>query len=79
MKKLIKLAGILFLSLAVLCVVGLITLRLMFPPEKIKQMTLTYAQNTLHREIKFDSVSFNLIGITLTNFAMSEENYKALL
>lgn len=74
MKKLIKLAGIFFLSLAVLCVMGLITLRLMFPPEKIKQMTLTYAQNTLHREIKFDSVSFNLIGITLTNFAMSEEN-----
>ncbi len=72
MKKLIKI----ILKIAALCVgivlVGLVTLRLMFPPEKIKQMALDYAKNNLHREIKFDSVSFNLIGVTLTNFAMSE-------
>lgn len=73
MKKLIKLTIKTALVLCVIAGVGLITLRLMFPPEKVKQMALNYAQNTLHREIKFDRVSFNLIGITLVNFAMSEE------
>ena len=72
MKKLIKIIFKIGLLCAVLAVAGLMALRLMFPPEKIKQMTLDYAKNNLHREIKFDSVSFNLIGVTLTNFAMSE-------
>lgn len=74
MKKLIKWGIKIILGLAVLAVFGLVALRLMFPPEKIKQLTLNYAKNTFNREIKFDSVSFNLIGITLNNFAMSEEN-----
>ncbi len=74
MKKLIKLGIKIILGLAVLVVFGLVALRLMFPPEKIKQLTLNYAKNTFNREIKFDSVSFNLIGITLNNFAMSEED-----
>ena len=72
MKKLVKILFKTGLFCALLAVAGLVTLRLMFPPEKIKQMTLDYAKNNLHREIKFDSVSFNLIGVTLTNFAMSE-------
>ncbi len=74
MKKLIKFTVITGLIMAILAIAGLVTLRLMFPPEKIKRITLEYAQNTLHREIKFDSISFNLIGFTLNNFAMSEEN-----
>lgn len=74
MKKLIKIIVILALIGFIAIVGGLVTLRLMFPPEKVKQMTLDYAKNTWHREIKFDAVSFNLVGITLTNFAMSEEN-----
>lgn len=73
MKKFIKLLLKLGLILAVLVVAGLVTLRLLFPPAKIKQMTLDYAKNTLHREISFDSLSFNLIGVTLENFSMSEE------
>ncbi len=74
MKKPAQLVIKIILVLAVLSVLGLLALRLMFPPERIKQMTLNYAKNTLHREIKFDRISFNLIGITLTNFAMSEED-----
>ena len=73
MKKLIKTVLKILALGAVLALAGLITLRLMFPPEKVKQMTLDYAKNTLHREVKFDSISFNLIGVTLNNFAMSEE------
>ncbi len=74
MKKLIKIITILCLVGLIAAVGGLVTLRMMFPPEKVKQMTLDYAKKTWNREIKFDSVSFNLVGITLTNFALSEEN-----
>ncbi len=68
-----------FLFLTKLIVIGLLLtaiglgiLRLMFPPEKIKQIAIDYVQNTWHREVTFDSVSFNLIGFTLNNFALSE-------
>ncbi|MBR4591803.1 MAG: hypothetical protein IKO35_01170, partial [Elusimicrobiaceae bacterium] len=74
MKKLIKLLLKITLAGILLLAAGLLTLRLMFPPEKIKQLTLDYAQHTLHREVRFDSVSFNIIGITLNNFSVSEAN-----
>ncbi len=72
MKKLFKILLKVALVLAVLGVAGLITLRLMFPPEKVKTLALDYAKNTLHREMSFDKLSFNLIGVTLDNFALSE-------
>ncbi|MDD7578732.1 MAG: AsmA family protein [Elusimicrobia bacterium] len=72
MKKLLKLLLKTVLVLAVLGVAALAALRIMFPPEKIKAIALDYAKNTLHREITFDGLSFNLIGVTLDNFAMSE-------
>ena len=72
MKKLLKLLLKTVLVLAVLGVAALVALRIMFPPEKIKAIALDYAKNTLHREITFDGLSFNLIGVTLDNFAMSE-------
>ena len=71
-KKLMKWSFILAGVSAVLLVAALAVLRWMYPPEKIKAMTLSYAQNTLHREIAFDKISFNLIGVTLSNFSMSE-------
>ena len=74
MKKFIKFCFILGVCGVILTGGALLTLRLLFPPEKIKQITLEYAKNTLHREVQFQSVSFNLIGITLTDFALSEEN-----
>jgi len=72
MKKLFKLLLKTVIVLAVLGVAALAILRIMFPPEKIKAMALDYAKNTLHREISFDGISFNLIGVTLDNFALSE-------
>lgn len=78
MKKLLKLLLKTALVLAVLGVAALVALRIMFPPEKIKSIALDYAKNTLHREITFDGLSFNLIGVTLDNFAMSEaETFQA--
>lgn len=74
MKKYLRLCIKLGVLLAVLALAALAALRLMFPPEKIKQLTLDYAKTNLQREISFDAVSFNLIGITLTNFALSEQD-----
>ncbi|MCQ2410664.1 MAG: AsmA family protein [Elusimicrobiaceae bacterium] len=74
MKKFVRILVKLALVAVLLGAIGLVALRLMFPPEKIKKMTLDYAHNTLHRELSFDSVSFNLIGITLTNVALSENS-----
>lgn len=74
MKKLLKLILKIIAVLILLGALGLLALRLMFPPEKVKQLVYNYAKTNLHREISFESVSFNLIGITLNNFAMSEED-----
>lgn len=72
MKKLFKLV----VKIAVVCVIllaaGLIALRIMFPPEKLKAMAVDYAKTNLQREISFDKISFNVIGVTLDNFALSE-------
>lgn len=72
MKKLLKLCFKIAVVLVILGVGALITLRIMFPPEKLKAMALEYAKNNLQREITFDDVSLNLVGVTLDNFAISE-------
>ncbi|MBR3632252.1 MAG: AsmA family protein [Elusimicrobiaceae bacterium] len=72
MKKLLKWVGILAGVAAVLLVAAFFTLKAIFPEEKIKSIIQTYAQNTLKREITFSDLSFNLIGITLKDLAISE-------
>jgi len=72
MKKLGKLLLKICIIGAVVSAAGLITLRLMYPPEKVKQLIISYAQNSLHREVRFDDLSLDIIGVTLTNFAISE-------
>lgn len=74
MKKLLKLVLKIFVACAVLAAIGLLTLRLLFPPQKLKQMAINYVAVNFHREISFDKLSFNLIGFTLNNFAMSEDS-----
>lgn len=74
MKKIIKCLVILGICGLILGAMGVAALRIMFPPEKIKQITLEYAQKKLQREVTFESVSFNFIGVTLNNFALSENN-----
>lgn len=72
MKKLLKLCFKIALVLVILGVGALVALRMMFPPEKLKAMALEYAKNNLQREISFDGISLNLVGVTLDNFAISE-------
>ena len=71
-KKLVKIAAVSLAVLIIAAVAGFFVIRHAFPPEKIKTMVVEYTQKTLHREITFDRVSFNWIGITLNNFAISE-------
>lgn len=72
MKKLIKILAVLTVIFVLLLVAALVTLKIMFPAEKLKSMAQQYAQNTLQREVTFSDVSFNLIGLTLENLAISE-------
>ena len=72
MKKLLKLCFKIALVLVILGVGAVVALRMMFPPEKLKAMALEYAKNDLQREISFDGISLNLVGVTLDNFAISE-------
>ncbi len=72
MKKFLTLCFKIAVVLVVLGAAALVALRLMFPPEKLKAMALEYAKNNLHREITFDGISLNLVGVTLDHFAISE-------
>ena len=72
MKKLLKIILVLAVLAVILLIAAVITLRIMFPPEKLKAMAQEYAQQTLHREVTFSDVSLNLIGVTLDDFAVSE-------
>ncbi|MDD3065135.1 MAG: AsmA family protein [Endomicrobiaceae bacterium] len=59
-------AGLLF-SLALF-----VFIKIFLPQEKIKQYIVSYAKENFNREVSFDTVSFNIIGINLNNFALSE-------
>ena len=72
MKKFLKVCFKIAVVLVILAVAAFVALRLMFPPEKLKAMALEYAKTNLQREITFDDVSLNLVGVTLDNFAISE-------
>lgn len=72
MKKIVKILSILAALAAVLLIAAFITLKIMFPAEKLKAMAQEYTQKNFNREIAFSGVSFNLIGVTLDNFALSE-------
>lgn len=72
MKKLFKILAILAVLAAILLIAAFITLKIMFPADKLKTMAQQYTQKNFNREIAFSDVSFNLIGITLDDFALSE-------
>ena len=72
MKKLFKILAVLAALAAVLLLAAFIALKIMFPAEKLKAMAQDYVQKNFNREIAFSGVSFNLIGVTLEDFALSE-------
>ena len=58
MKKLLKWIFICGVFGVALLGAGLITLKVMYPPQKLKAMAVSYAKDNFHREIAFDKVSF---------------------
>ena len=72
LKKLLKIAGVLLLTAIILAVGGFFVLKSMYPPEKVKSMLADYTQKNFHREVTFSHLSFNWIGVTLKDFALSE-------
>jgi len=54
--------------------VSLMLVKILLPQDKIKQYVISYAKENFNREVSFDKASFTLIGITLSDFAMSENS-----
>ena len=74
MKKFLKRLCWAAVICALLVGAGLITLRFMFPPAKIKTLLTQYAQKNWGREVTFDSLSFGPRGLKLSGFALSEKS-----
>lgn len=60
------------ISFVFVLLAAFITLKIIFPTDKLQAMAQQYAQNYLHREVSFSKVSFALIGVTVHNLAISE-------
>jgi len=73
-KKLFKVLVVLAIIFALLAVAGFFVLKSMLTDEKVKGYVDTYAKQYLGREVKYDKLSFNFIGISLSNFAISEKS-----
>lgn len=72
MKKLLKILFALTCLTVVLLIGGFITLKLMFPPEKIRTLAQNYVKENFQREIVFNDAKITWIGLKLTDFALSE-------
>ena len=64
-QKILKFTLYAALLVAVLAVAAFFTLKKMYPPEKLKQMTQTWVAQHWNREVRFSEVSFTWIGFTL--------------
>ncbi len=73
-QKILKFALCAALLVAVLAVAAFFTLKKMYPPEKLKQMTQTWVAQHWNREVRFSEVSFAWIGFTLKDVALSENS-----
>ena len=74
MKKFFKFLLWSFVILVILLVGALITLKIMFPMEKIKAQVQEQVKNKLNREIDFKEVSLSLKGLSISDFAISEKS-----
>lgn len=74
MKKIFKFLFVTFIILGILLVGALLTLKIMFPMEKIKAQVQEQVKSKLNREIDFKNISLSLKGLTVTDFALSEKS-----
>ncbi|MBI4386866.1 MAG: translocation/assembly module TamB domain-containing protein [Elusimicrobia bacterium] len=78
MKRLLRWTLIAAAIFCVLAAGGLIALRILFPPQKLKALALEKLQAALEREIRFESIGIGLRGLTLANLEISERpDFKA--
>lgn len=72
MKRALKIPAYCAAGLLVLLAVAAVTVRIYFPPEKIRRLALEYAARQLNREVRISSASVGLGGVTLKNLEVSE-------
>lgn len=72
MKKLFKWLFILIFIFAVIIAGAGFVAYKAYPPAKLKVMAQDYVKDNFKREIEFDSLSFNFIGVNLKGFKLSE-------
>lgn len=72
MKKFFKWCFILAVIFILVIVCGLITLKIMYPFDKLKAMGQDYVFQNYNRQIDLEDISFNLVGVSLKNFKLSE-------
>ncbi|MDR0646460.1 MAG: AsmA family protein, partial [Elusimicrobiota bacterium] len=73
MKKLFKWMFILFAIFIALIAGIFAALYFIYPPAKLKVIAQDYVKANFNREISFEGLSLNIIGVTLKGFAFSEE------
>ncbi|MFH0920245.1 MAG: AsmA family protein [Fibrobacterota bacterium] len=74
MKKPLKIIGITAAVLVLLLVAGMVTLRILFPAEKIKAMVLPKISEALNRPVTVDGVGFSVfprLAVTLKNLEVA--------
>ncbi len=74
LKKLIKILCVVLLLIVGTVVGGFFALKAFLSPEKIHTLAQQYARENWNRQISFQQLSVNWIGLTLKDFALSEEN-----
>jgi AsmA protein len=73
MKKLFKWTLILF-AIFIALIAGLFAaVYFIYPPAKLKAIAQNYVKTNFNREISFEGLSLNIIGVTLKGFSFSEE------
>jgi AsmA protein len=72
MKKLLKWTAIIIVSLVVILVIGVVALPFIIPLDKIKDLATAKISETINREVKVESISFDIFsGIKLEKLSIS--------
>lgn len=74
MKKFLKIVIVLLCVFVVFITAAFVAAKIFLSEDKIKGYVDKYANEYLGREVQYDKLSFNLIGITLKDFRVSEKS-----
>jgi hypothetical protein len=71
-KKIIKFSIYIFIAFIVLITGVVFAFKMMYPPEKLKKIAASKAEQYLKRQINFENISIGFSGLKMEGFAMSE-------